>query len=102
MEMVERDGAMAMLDGLLAAAVGGKGRVAMVTGAVATGKTELLSTFADRVVDLNGLPITAVGSRAEGDLPLGVFGQLLMDAPLVAEESRRAMDLLHEGAQSIP
>ncbi|AEV81892.1 ATPase [Actinoplanes sp. SE50] len=102
MELVERDGVMAVLDSLLAAAVAGKGRVAMVTGSVATGKTELLNTFAERVVDLNGLAITAVGARSERDLPLGVFGQLLMDAPLVAEDSRRAMDLLHEGAQSIP
>ncbi|GGN50098.1 DNA-binding CsgD family transcriptional regulator [Actinoplanes campanulatus] len=102
MELVERDAATAVLDGMLAAAVAGKGRVAMVTGSVATGKTELLNTFAERVLDLNGLAITAVGSRAERNLPLGVFGQLLMDAPLVAEESRRAMDLLHEGAQSIP
>ncbi|MEU4626364.1 AAA family ATPase [Actinoplanes sp. NPDC023801] len=102
MGLVERDDAMTTLDGLLAAAVAGKGRVAMVTGSVATGKTELLNKFAERVVDLNGLAITAVGSRSEYDLPLGVFGQLLMDAPLVPEESRRAMDLLHEGAQSIP
>ena len=102
MGLVERDDAMGMLDSLLAAAVAGKGRVAMVTGSVATGKTELLNTFAERVVDLNGLAITAIGSRAEHDLPLGVFGQLLMDAPLVPEESRRAMDLLAEGAQSVP
>lgn len=102
MGLVERDDALAALDSLLAAAVAGKGRVAMVSGAVATGKTELLTMFGERVVDLNGLAITAVGSRAERGLQLGVFGQLLMDAPLVVEERRRAMDLLHEGASGIP
>ena len=102
MGLVERDGALTTLDGLLGAAVAGKGRVATVVSSAAGGKTELLNTFAERVLDRNALAITAIGSRAERDLPLGVFGQLLMDAPLVAEGSRRAMDLLHEGAQSIP
>jgi DNA-binding CsgD family transcriptional regulator len=101
MGLVERGDAMTVLDGLLAAAVSGKGRVAVVTGAVGTGKTELVNTFAERVVDLNGLAITAVGTRAERDLPLGVLTQLLMDAPLVPDERRRALDLLHEGTMSV-
>lgn len=99
--LVERTDAMDLLDGLLAAAVAGKGRVAIVTGAVATGKTELLHTFADRVLDLNGLAITATGSRVEQDVPLGVMSQLLLDAPLVDGERRRTMNLLHEGTQSL-
>jgi Cdc6-like AAA superfamily ATPase len=45
MNLVERDEAIASLDGLLAAAVAGKGRVAVITGAVGTGKTALLTTF---------------------------------------------------------
>ncbi len=101
MELVERTDAVTVLDGLLAAAVVGKGRVAVVSGAVATGKTELLNTFADRVVDLNGLAITATGATSEQDLPLGVMSQLLLDAPLVDDERRRAMNLLYEGAQGL-
>ncbi|MFG1675386.1 AAA family ATPase [Micromonospora sp. NPDC049282] len=101
MSLVERTEAIETLDGLLAASVAGKGRVAVVTGPVATGRTELLNTFADRVVDLNGLAITATGSRSEQDLPLGVMSQLLLDAPLVDDERRRAMNLLYEGAQTL-
>jgi DNA-binding CsgD family transcriptional regulator len=101
MGLVERDGALTSLQGLLASAVAGKGRVAIVTGAIGTGKTELLNTFTERVVDLNGLAITATGSRAERDFPLGVLTQLLMDAPLVTAERERATDLIAEGTRSV-
>jgi DNA-binding CsgD family transcriptional regulator len=101
MKIVERDAAITALDGLLAAAVAGKGRVAVVTGAVATGKTELLTTFTDRVMDQNALAITATASRSEQNLPLGVLSQLLLDAPLVPAERQRAMNLLYEGVRSL-
>jgi DNA-binding CsgD family transcriptional regulator len=98
--LVERSGELTLLGGLMASAVAGKGRVAIVTGAVGTGKTELLNAFTEQVVDLGGLTITATGARAEHDFPLGVLTQLLMDAPLVAEERQRALDLLAEGTRN--
>jgi DNA-binding CsgD family transcriptional regulator len=100
MKLVEREGAITALDGLLAAAVSGKGRIAVVSGAVASGKTELLNTYAERAMDRDALAITAIGSGAERDLPLGVISQLLLDAPLVADEQQRAMNLLYEGVRS--
>ncbi|MCZ7423450.1 AAA family ATPase [Verrucosispora sp. WMMA2121] len=100
MKLVERADAIATLDGLLASAVAGKGRIAVIAGAVASGKTELLNTYADRAVDRDALAITAIGADAERDLPLGVLTQLLLDAPLVPEEQRRAMNLLYEGVRA--
>ncbi|GIF09465.1 AAA family ATPase [Actinoplanes siamensis] len=100
MKLVEREKAIATLDGLLAAAVSGKGRIAVIAGAVASGKTELLNTYADRAVERDALAITAIGSDAERDLPLGVISQLLLDAPLVPKEQQRAMNLLYEGVRA--
>jgi DNA-binding CsgD family transcriptional regulator len=100
MNLVERDEAIASLDGLLAAAVAGKGRVAVITGAVGTGKTALLTTFTERVMERDALAITASGSPAEQDLPFGVLSQLLLDAPLVPEARQRAMSLLYEAVRA--
>src|SRR4051812_35415591 len=91
MSLIERHEALASLEGLLAGAIMGKGRVALVSGTVATGKSELLTSFAEQAAELGALPITATGSLAERDLPLGVLGQLVHDAPLVMEERDRAM-----------
>ncbi|GAA3846470.1 LuxR family transcriptional regulator [Sphaerisporangium flaviroseum] len=101
MSLIERQEALASLEGLLASAIMGKGRVALVSGPVAAGKSELLHTFAEQAAELGALPITAMGSLAERDLPLGVLGQLIQDAPLVLEERERAMALLQEGARTV-
>ncbi|MFC4588570.1 helix-turn-helix transcriptional regulator [Sphaerisporangium corydalis] len=101
MSLIERQEALASLEGLLASAIMGKGRVALVSGTVATGKSELLHSFAEQAAELGALPITATGSLAERDLPLGVIGQLIQDAPLVMEERDRAMALLQEGARTV-
>ncbi|MDF5757178.1 LuxR family transcriptional regulator [Spongiactinospora sp. TRM90649] len=98
---MERDEAFASLERLVADALTGKGRVALVTGAVGTGKSELLHAFAERVAELGALAVMATASRVEQDLPLGVMGQLIQDAPLTAEERERALALLAEGAASV-
>ncbi len=83
------DEGMATLRVLLAEAVAGKGRIAMVTGAVATGKSELLYLIAEHALDQGALPLTATGSSAESGLPLGVLSQLLHHAPLLDEQRGR-------------
>ncbi|WP_030450131.1 AAA family ATPase [Herbidospora cretacea] len=87
------------LRALLAEAVAGKGRIAMVTGAVATGKSESLYLIAEHALDQGALPLTATGSPAESGLPLGVLSQLLHHAPLPAVQRAAALGLLHEGAR---
>lgn len=99
MGLFERDAAMTSMHDLLAEAVAGKGRVAMVTGVVATGKSELLHAFAEQALERGALPLVAAATRAESDLPLGVFGQLFQNAPLREDASALAADLLREGAQ---
>ncbi|GAA3829278.1 hypothetical protein GCM10022226_57640 [Sphaerisporangium flaviroseum] len=91
---------MTSLQELLTEAVGGKGRIAMVTGAIATGKSELLYAFAERAFDHGALPLTATGSRAESGLPLGALSQLVHNAPLTDEQRARTLSLLEEGARS--
>ncbi|GII82577.1 hypothetical protein Ssi03_05670 [Sphaerisporangium siamense] len=100
MSLIERQEALASLEGSLTSAIKGKGRVALVSGAVATGKSELLHAFAEHAAELGALPITATGSLAERDMPFGVLGQLVHDAPLVLAERERAMALLQEGARA--
>ncbi|GGP17822.1 AAA family ATPase [Nonomuraea glycinis] len=90
---------MAHLRKLLEESVGGRGRIAMVTGAVATGKSELLHGFADQALEQGALPLSATGSRAERDLPLGVLSQLVRNTP--TDEHRTAtLDLLREGSHA--
>ncbi|BCY13263.1 LuxR family transcriptional regulator [Actinoplanes sp. L3-i22] len=101
MGLIERDEALDCLDELLADAVAGRGRVALVTGTVATGKSELLNLLADRSIERGALAVTATGSAVERDLPLALLGQLFHDAPLPADDRDRAMSLLLEGTRAV-
>ncbi|GAA3156228.1 helix-turn-helix transcriptional regulator [Nonomuraea roseoviolacea] len=92
--------AMSLLHGLLEEAVAGRGRIAVVTGAIATGKSRLLYGFADEAFEHGALPLSAMGSRAERDLPLGVLAQLLHNAPMTEEHRATTLALLHEGART--
>nr|WP_062330424.1 LuxR family transcriptional regulator [Herbidospora sakaeratensis] len=90
---------LATLRASLTEAVAGKGRIVMVTGAVATGKSELLYLIAEHALDRGALPLTATGSPAESGLPLGVLSQLLHHAPLPDEQRAAMLGLLGEGAR---
>jgi DNA-binding CsgD family transcriptional regulator len=100
MAIDERREGLTSLEELLTEMVAGKGRIAMVTGAIATGKSELLYAFSEQAFEHGALPLTATGSVAESGLPLGVLGQLLHNAPLTDEQRERTMNLLHEGMSS--
>ncbi|MBG0829055.1 AAA family ATPase [Planomonospora sp. ID67723] len=100
MGLIEREEELASLEDLLSGAVMGRGRIALVGGAVATGKSTLLRALTEQAIELGALSVTATGSRAERELPLGVLRQLIQDAPLVAAERDRALALLDEGARA--
>ncbi|MFB9968290.1 helix-turn-helix transcriptional regulator [Sinosporangium siamense] len=85
--MLERDDEFALLRGLLAECRKGLGSATTITGAVASGKTELLHAFSAEVAG-GGVPVlSALASSAERTLPLGVVGQLFNHASL--PKSRR-------------
>ncbi|WP_329427677.1 AAA family ATPase [Streptosporangium sp. NBC_01495] len=96
MALIERQKETSCLESLVANAILGRGRVALVGGPVGTGKSALLRTLSEQAVELGALSVTATGSRAERHLQLGVLRQLIQDAPLAQEER----DTLEEGVRA--
>src|SRR2546430_3322664 len=74
--MVERDGQLAVLHDLLAESVAGRGRSALVTGRVGSGKPALRQDFGERIVATGAVFLDACASRAERAAPYGVLRQL--------------------------
>jgi DNA-binding CsgD family transcriptional regulator len=83
--LAERQEELGLLDELLDESVAGQGRVVLISGSVASGKTALLHTFSERVVERDGLLLTATGARAERSLRMGVVWQLFRSMPLPRE-----------------
>jgi DNA-binding CsgD family transcriptional regulator len=100
MMLVERDHELSFLGELFADTLAGRGRAVVVTGPVASGKTELLHTFAEEAVRQGALFLSATASHAERALPLGVLGQLVRGAELTPEHAERVARLLDDGAFS--
>lgn len=79
--LIGRADHLAQLDRMLADCVSGNGRVALVSGPVGCGKTELLHIFAE-IASKSGVRFwKATCSPAERLLPLGVVNQLLPTTP---------------------
>lgn len=98
MVLVERRDALARLTSLFADSIAGVGRLALVSGGLASGKTALLHAFCDYAAERGALVLTATGSRAESALQMGVIGQLLHSAALPAEVTELASRLGAAGA----
>ncbi|GGR76706.1 LuxR family transcriptional regulator [Streptomyces humidus] len=79
--MVEREKPLSDLGNSLIASRGRAGRIVLLSGAVGTGKSELLYAFAEQASD-SCLCLGAVGHEHERDVPLGVVRQLVRDLPL--------------------
>ncbi|MGW4797599.1 AAA family ATPase [Nonomuraea sp. NPDC004297] len=97
MTLIERQEEMACLESLVASAILGKGRDALISGPAGMGKSALLRALSEQAIELGALAVTATGSRTEQDLQFGVLRQLIRDAPLVEEERERSERLLDEG-----
>lgn len=97
MEFVERSRELDILRELYSGSATGKGRVALISGPGATGKTELLRAFADHVEATGGLVLSAACSRAERLLPAAVMGQLFHSVPLPAETLGRVAAFIEPG-----
>jgi DNA-binding CsgD family transcriptional regulator len=80
--LVGRDAEIAALDALFSNSVQGRGTIAVISGPVATGKTTLLHTLKARAAASGAFFLSAVGSRGERELPLGIVDQLLRSGSL--------------------
>jgi DNA-binding CsgD family transcriptional regulator len=79
-----------------------RGHVALVTGAVGSGKTSLLEAFGEWAAGAGGQVLTAAGSRAERGLHLGVLGQLFHSARLEREAAERIETLIRDATFATP
>ncbi|MER7418955.1 AAA family ATPase [Micromonospora peucetia] len=76
MALIEREHLLTDLAGTYATAAAGQGRVALVDGGVASGKTRLVNAVAEMAAGDGALVLTAACSVAESMIALGVVGQL--------------------------
>jgi DNA-binding CsgD family transcriptional regulator len=82
MSLVERDGQVSLLTRLFGSCQRGQGVIAVVSGPVAAGKSQLLYTFAGQAIQEGAVVMCASGSLTESALPLGMLGQLLQNATM--------------------
>ncbi|MGC9501267.1 AAA family ATPase [Streptomyces sp. WG7] len=79
-ELFEREKQLGTLSELLGSAMRGRGRVAVINGAVASGKTSLLEGFTDEAMSAGAFVLEASGSRSERFLPFGILRRILDSA----------------------
>lgn len=87
--MADHEAALAELTSLLAECVEGRGGLALITGGLGSGKTELLRRFADRAAEAGALVLCARGIWSERSLPAGVLDQLVHGAGVSPETTDR-------------
>ncbi|MFI6727001.1 AAA family ATPase [Streptomyces sp. R-74717] len=76
MKLRERDGELGLLRELYGGCVAGKGALVIATGPVGCGKTALMRTFAEQVMEQGGTFLSATGSASESLDRLGLIDQL--------------------------
>ncbi len=90
MDLVERDAEIGLLGERITDCLLGNGSIAVIRGAVASGKTALLLSAGEQASAAGAIFLTATASRLERTVPLGVINQLLRsgngDLPAVGDE----------------
>ncbi|MFD5829642.1 AAA family ATPase [Lentzea sp. NPDC060358] len=94
--MIERDDEMDLLRETLSRAAEGKGGVAVISGPVATGKTELLNAFAEHATDSGAMVLGAACSQAEASMPFGAIAQAFQHAPIAPEHLQGMSNLINQ------
>ncbi|MFJ4922338.1 AAA family ATPase [Streptomyces sp. NPDC088725] len=100
--LVERGSGMAALNEFFGSAEQGRGHVALVSGAVAGGKTEFLSHFTERAIESGALLLDATGSRAERDLPFSVVRNIFDNPAFSPDVRSEVMGVLDEWSEEPP
>jgi DNA-binding CsgD family transcriptional regulator len=99
MPLTERHEQTAFLRRKLQEASNGNGRVVVVTGGIAVGKSALMLDFLQDAGPTT-VKLAAVASRGERSHTFGVIRQLLHDAPLTADVAERAERLFDEATMT--
>ncbi|MFD0342973.1 LuxR C-terminal-related transcriptional regulator [Streptomyces sp. NPDC127117] len=89
------------MDGLarqLGECADGAGQLALISGGLAGGKTRLLHEFSRYAKESGALYLTATGSRAEDDFPVGGVDQLFRNPEIPAEAAECAARLLPDAS----
>ncbi|GAA5066449.1 LuxR family transcriptional regulator [Nocardia callitridis] len=97
---VERRSQIASLDRIFQQSVTGKGGTSLIVGPVASGKTELLKVFAERLSAEGATVLEAVGSPRERDQAFGILQQLFAALP-DRDERTRIQQLLADRASRL-
>ncbi|MGW2460963.1 AAA family ATPase [Streptomyces sp. NPDC001761] len=102
MELVDREHSGDLLKDMLSEARRGRGRAALVVGAPGMGKSTLIRELHTRAAESGALVLSAVASRAERALPLGVVGQLFDPVELSPFQSSVLSGLLASARSLTP
>lgn len=98
MTLYEREEALSCLTAAFAKCNQGQEQVIVVTGAIGSGKTELIHTFVAKAIAAGAVYCEAAASRIEQRLQFGVIGQLFLNTFLPAEIREQAALLVENGA----
>ncbi|WP_026412964.1 helix-turn-helix transcriptional regulator [Actinomadura oligospora] len=97
MTMVEREFELTALRDDFARALDGQGRVVIIDGAAATGKTTLLRAFGEHAAATGALVLEAAGTAAGQNVTLAVLRQLVRGVGAPPGMSEEALWLLEDG-----
>ncbi|WP_255955718.1 helix-turn-helix transcriptional regulator [Streptomyces odontomachi] len=87
---------LAETEEMLRASMLGRCRVALASGAVGSGKTELLHAFTERAMELGATVLTVPASPTERNTPAAVLRQLLSSIEAAGEDTGALRDLLEQ------
>ncbi|NML53639.1 AAA family ATPase [Streptomyces sp. R302] len=92
--MYEREEQLSVLRRLLAEALRRNSRIAVVSGGIGQGKTELLAAFTEEARLTDVVHLSATASRMERHVPFGVLAQLFRSIDLPLETARQVARLV--------
>ncbi|MEU2425691.1 AAA family ATPase [Streptomyces sp. NPDC007851] len=96
--LVERDHGVELLDLMFRDCNDGQGGILLVSGPAATGKSELLHSFAEKLLQANVRVMSATAARSEQALRFAVLAQLFQPFARSPEHREQVSWLLRSGA----
>ena len=99
-DLADRDEELSTLRELFAESAAGSGRMALITGPAAVGRTELCDAFAREAAASGALVVSVSASRIERSVPFAVLRQLLQHLPLPSAAGPRVNRLIADAVFS--